>query len=100
MSFNYYCQHETSWRLATQPINLTGPFPRGTSGTCKLGKLNYFLGRGSSQARYNIDFCKTPEAVCNKNSGDDIQNAEIRVSLLCWLITCSDSITDLSVFSG
>jgi len=67
-----------------------GPFPRGTSGTCKLGKLNYFLGRGSSQARYNIDFCKTPEAVCNKNSGDDIQNAE----------TCSDSITDLSVFSG
>lgn len=64
-----------------------GPFPRGSSGTCKIGKLNYFLGRSSSQSRYDIDFCKSPEAVCNGDFGDNIKNAEVRwlMGLLYWI---------------
>ena len=76
-----------------------GPFPRGTSGTCKIGKLNYFLGRSSSQARYNVDFCETPEDICNKNSGDDTQNAEVRVSSLLGRKLAFDSISDLFFWS-
>ena len=64
-----------------------GPFPRGTSGTCKIGKLNYFLGRSSSQARYDVDFCKTPEAVCDGRFGDEVKNAEVRwvMGLQYWI---------------
>ena len=64
-----------------------GPFPRGTSGTCKIGKLNYFLGRSSSQARYDVDFCKTPEAVCDGSFEDEVKNAEVRwvMGLQYWI---------------
>eukprot|EP00804_Cyclotella_cryptica_P006850 CCRYP_010966-RC/>CCRYP_010966-RC protein AED:0.09 eAED:0.09 QI:59/0.92/0.86/1/0.85/0.8/15/815/1501 len=55
-----------------------GAFPRGSSGTCKIGKLNYFLGMKSTQARYEVDFCHDPEAVCRGSSDDEVKNAEVR----------------------
>lgn len=47
-------------------------FGRGaiqTKGTCNLGKLNYYLGKGAAddkrESRYkDVDFCSNPEAIC------------------------------------
>ena len=41
-----------------------------TSGPCNIGKLNYYLGKGASDRHApslypSIDFCKTPEAICD-----------------------------------
>ena len=63
-----------------------GAFPRESAGTCQIGKLNYYLGKraadeGRSSARYSIDFCKDPSAICRQDSSDIIANAEIR-----WLM--------------
>jgi hypothetical protein len=60
-----------------------GPFPRGSSGTCKIGKVNHFLG----QKYYKVDFCKTPEAICSGSFGNDIKNAEVKwvMGMLYWI---------------
>jgi len=63
-----------------------GPFPRGSAGTCMIGKLNYYLGKRAfdggrtSSARYKeIDFCQDPSAICRGvYEGDPNSNAEIR----------------------
>lgn len=63
-----------------------GPFPRGSAGTCTIGKLNYYLGKraqddGRLSARYDVDFCEDPSSICRGPSSDPNVNAEIR-----WLM--------------
>lgn len=66
-----------------------GAFPRGSAGTCMIGRLNYYLGKnafdeGRSSVRYKeIDFCKDPSSICR---GDDEVDAEIRwiMGMLYW----------------
>jgi len=72
-----------------------GPFPRGSAGTCMMGKLNYYLGKRAfdegrmSSARYKeIDFCQDPSAICRgAYEGDPNSNAEIRwiMGMLYWI---------------
>jgi len=70
-----------------------GPFPRGSAGTCMIGKLNHHLGKrafdeGRSSARYKeIDFCKDPSAICRGFYQDNEANAEIRwlMGMLYWI---------------
>ena len=74
-------------------VVLIGPFPRGSAGTCMIGKLNYYLGarafeEGRTSARYmGVDFCKDPSSICRGHYGDDETNAEIRwlVGMLYWI---------------
>jgi len=63
-----------------------GAFPRGSAGTCAIGKLNYYLGKrahddGRLSARYDVDFCDDPSSICRGPSSDPNVNAEIR-----WLM--------------
>ncbi|KAL7439549.1 hypothetical protein ACHAXM_006766 [Skeletonema potamos] len=70
-----------------------GAFPRGSAGTCMIGKLNYYLGKrayddGRSSARYGeLDFCKDPSAICRGYYDDSEKNAEIRwmMGILYWI---------------
>jgi len=69
-----------------------GPYPRGASGTCMIGQLNYYLGKRAldedrSSARYEVDFCKDPSAICRGYYPDDETNSEIRwlMGLLYWM---------------
>ncbi|KAL7535511.1 hypothetical protein ACHAXR_006535, partial [Thalassiosira sp. AJA248-18] len=61
-----------------------GAFPRGSAGTCMIGRLNYYLGKrafneGRASARYKeIDFCKDPSAICRGHYDDKEKNAEMR----------------------
>jgi hypothetical protein len=75
-----------------------GAFPRGSSGTCKVGKLNHFLGKFSSQARYDVDFCADPEALCRGSFDDDVKNAELRwlIGLQYWI---DDVVSSLVIFT-
>lgn len=74
-------------------VVLIGPFPRGSAGTCMIGKLNYYLGArafedGRTSARYmGVDFCKDPSSICRGHYVDDETNAEIRwlVGMLYWI---------------
>lgn len=57
-----------------------------TKGTCQIGKIDYFLGKGAVEngrkSRYhNVDFCKNPEAICS-----DERTMEMRwvVALFEW----------------
>jgi len=69
-----------------------GVFPRGSAGTCMIGRLNYYLGKrafdeGRSSVRYKeIDFCKDPSAICRGHYEDNDANAEIRwlMGMLYW----------------
>lgn len=64
-----------------------GAFPRGSAGTCMIGRLNYYLGKrafdeGRTSAKFkDIDFCKDPSAVCRGPTDDGDTNAQIR-----WLM--------------
>jgi hypothetical protein len=70
-----------------------GAFPRGSAGTCMIGKLNYYLGKrahdeGRSSARYEeVDFCKDPSVICRGYYDDSEKNAEIRwmMGILYWI---------------
>jgi len=70
-----------------------GPFPRGSAGTCMIGKLNYYLGARAfeerrTSARYmGVDFCRDPSAICKGHYEDDTTNAEIRwiMGMLYWI---------------
>jgi len=70
-----------------------GAIPRGSAGTCMIGKLNYYLGKrahddGRSSARYKeVDFCKDPGAICRGFYNDIERNAEIRwmMGILYWV---------------
>jgi hypothetical protein len=70
-----------------------GPFPRGSAGTCMIGKLNYYLGKraqedGRSSVRYKeLDFCKDPGLICRGYYDDKEKNAEIRwlMGMLYWI---------------
>ena len=47
-------------------------------GLCNFGKLNYFLGAGAQRdgrdAKYpNIDFCKTPDAICSREEYPELK---------------------------
>jgi len=49
-----------------------------TTGICNFGKLNYFLGARAKQegrkSRYpSIDFCKTPDAICNSEEHQELK---------------------------
>jgi hypothetical protein len=49
-----------------------------TTGVCNFGKLNYFLGKRAHdegrQSRYpTIDFCKTPNAVCDSAEHQELK---------------------------
>lgn len=57
-----------------------------TKGTCNIGKLNHYLGKGAAddgrESRYkDIDFCNDPEAICS-----DKRTMELRwvVALFEW----------------
>mmetsp|Transcript_12609 Transcript_12609/g.25139 ORF Transcript_12609/g.25139 Transcript_12609/m.25139 type:complete len:1258 (+) Transcript_12609:175-3948(+) len=70
-----------------------GVIPRGSAGTCMIGKLNYYLGKrahddGRSSARYKeVDFCKDPGAICSGFYKDVVKNAEVRwmMGILYWI---------------
>lgn len=70
-----------------------GAIPRGSAGTCMIGKLNYYLGKrahddGRSSARYKeLDFCKDPGVICRGYYNDIEKNAEIRwmMGILYWI---------------
>lgn len=69
-----------------------GAFPRGSAGTCVIGRLNYFLGKRAHDegrpARYpDLDLCKNPDAVCRGFYDDQRTNAEIRwlMGLVYWI---------------
>jgi hypothetical protein len=70
-----------------------GPFPRGSAGTCMIGRLNYYLGARAfeerrTSARYmGVDFCQDPSAICKGHYEDETTNAEIRwiMGMLHWI---------------
>ncbi|KAL7452015.1 hypothetical protein ACHAWC_003762, partial [Mediolabrus comicus] len=70
-----------------------GAFPRGSSGTCLIGKLNYYLGKrasldGRSSVRYGeLDFCKDPSSICRGFYKNKEKNAEIRwmMGIMYWI---------------
>lgn len=71
-----------------------GAFPRGSSGTCMIGKLNYYLGKqahdqGRSSRYKEIDFCEDPGAICRDYSKNKETNAEIRwlMGMMYWINT-------------
>jgi len=72
-----------------------GAFPRGSSGTCVIGKLNHYLGKqaydqGRSTARYKeTDFCTDPSAICRGYSKNPEANAEVRwlMGMMYWINT-------------
>eukprot|EP00986_Skeletonema_menzelii_P000462 scaffold132_cov119-Skeletonema_menzelii.AAC.5 len=76
-----------------------GAMPRGSAGTCMIGKLNYYLGKrahddGRSSARYKeVDFCKDPGAICRGFYKDMTKNAEIR-----WMLGFSYWIRNVQTY--
>ena len=69
-----------------------GAFPRGSAGTCMIGRLNFFLGKRAHDegrpARYpDLDLCTNPSAVCRGFYDDQRTNAEIRwlMGLVYWI---------------
>ena len=71
-----------------------GAFPRGSAGTCMIGRINYYLGKRAydegryTTARYKeLDFCSDPSVICRGYYEDGSVNAEIRwlMGMLYWI---------------
>jgi len=82
-----------------------GAFPRGSAGTCMIGKLNYYLGKrahdeGRSSARYEeVDFCKDPSVICRGYYDDSEKNAEIRwmMGILYWTSSTQQTLSPTNI---
>jgi hypothetical protein len=45
-----------------------------TRGTCDIGKINHFLGKGAENSPYpDIDFCEDPESLCSSTQYSELK---------------------------